>query len=166
MLSKSRPRIDSMLHQFHYLCELPIEESPQVITPEDIATLEAQVATIKDPSFSIDMPANQLPLGVPASYWLSIREYDQVAAAAILDLPVILLCPGRDYQVTDVDVGLWKGSLGEKENVVIKFYKKLNHLFIEGEGHSFPAEYFREGGHVDANAMRDVIGWIKECIGK
>jgi hypothetical protein len=45
-------------------------------------------------------------------------------------------------------------------NVTFKLYPKLNHLFIEGEDRSTPAEY-QHAGHVAEIVIRDIAEWIQ-----
>ena len=40
---------------------------------------------------------------MPAPYWLDLRDYRPAELAATLDLPIVLLQGGRDYQVTVAD---------------------------------------------------------------
>ena len=59
------------------------------------------------------------------------------------------------------DFNLWKKALGENKNVTFKSYPKLNHLFIEGEGKSTPAEY-ETPGHVAEYVIDDIVNWVKK----
>jgi len=47
------------------------------------------------------------------------------------------------------------------ENVQFKLYPKLNHLFIEGDGKSTPAEY-DSPGHVAEEVVAYIAAWIKQ----
>jgi fermentation-respiration switch protein FrsA (DUF1100 family) len=74
--------------------------------------------------------------------------------------PILILQGGRDYQVTSEDFQGWKDSLSSRENVQFRLYPKLNHLFIEGERRSTPAEY-EVPGHVAETVIEDIAAWIK-----
>lgn len=50
--------------------------------------------------------------------------------------------------------------LSGRDNVEFKLYPNLNHLFVEGEGRSKPAEY-RVPGHVAEDVIGDIAQWIK-----
>jgi len=54
---------------------------------------------------------------------------------------ILILQGERDYQVTMKDFALWRAGLKGRSSVTFKSYPKLNHLFLEGEGKSLPAEY-------------------------
>lgn len=154
---------DSALRQINYL--VSIEHDPPFATQEFATALETQVETIKSPEFSPNTSTEELPFGAPASYWLSVKEYDQVATAAKLDIPIAILQPGRDYQVTvEDDLEKWKVGLekGGKKDVTFKIYEGLNHLLIAdgGEGQATPDAYAKEG-YVDESVVEDICAWIK-----
>lgn len=123
--------------------------------------LEAQVARVKDPKLSKTTPSAGLPGGAPAVYWLSLRAYDPRRVAEGLKLPMLIVQGQRDYQVTMEDYQGWKETLSDRENVQFKLYPKCNHLFVEGEGQSTPAEYAKPG-NVAEEAVDDVAAWIRE----
>ncbi len=98
--------------------------------------------------------------GAPASYWLDLRDYDPVTAAA-LERPTLILQGERDYQVTMAeDFAAWKDALGDAGNVTLKSYPRLNHHFIAGDGPSTPGEY-QQLGHVDAQIVAATAAWIE-----
>lgn len=150
----SRPLEDLIVEQFLYLAELG--EVPL----RAVEAIKEQVARVKDPKLSPDTPAADLPLGLPASYWLSLRECEPTRIALKLSMPMLLLQGERDYQVTMADFAGWKKLLAERKNAELKSYPKLNHLFVEGAGKSKPTEYQKEG-HVAAEVIADVAAWVK-----
>jgi hypothetical protein len=79
--------------------------------------------------------------------------------AAKLEMPMLILQGGRDYQVTRKDFALWKDRLGNHKNVTLRLFDDLNHLFITGSGPSMPAEY-QQAGHVDAKVIGAIARWI------
>ena len=72
---------------------------------------------------------------------------------------MLILQGERDYQVTLEDLAGWKTYLSGQSNVEFKTYPKLNHLFLEGEGKSAPAEYL-DPGHVPVYVIDDIARWI------
>lgn len=158
---------DSALRQIRYLSS--IEHNPPFATVEFAQALEKQVAVIESPEFNVKAVAEDLPFGAPASYWLSVKEYDQVVTAANLDIPIMILQPGRDYQVTvEDDLEKWKVGLDKagKKDVTFKTYGALNHLLIGdgGDGQATPDAYAKEG-HLDENVVVDICAWLKEHSG-
>ena len=80
--------------------------------------------------------------------------------AQTLAQPLLILQGERDYQVTMEDFGRWQAALQGRENVTFKSYPALNHLFMEGEGPSSPAEY-EQAGYVAEEVIRDIASWIQ-----
>ena len=75
--------------------------------------------------------------------------------------PLLIIQGGRDYQVTQTDFENWKTALTGKPEVSFKFYPKLNHLLVPGEGRSSPEEY-EKSGHVADAVVEDIANWIKK----
>jgi dipeptidyl aminopeptidase/acylaminoacyl peptidase len=121
-----------------------------------------KVAKVKDPALSLSTPASQLPMALPASYWLSVRGYDPPAAAAGLPQPLLILQGERDYQVTpEDDFALWRKGLAAKKNVSYALYPRLNHDFFAGDGPIGPDEYLKKSGHVEAKVIEDIAAFVK-----
>ena len=94
----------------------------------------------------------------PHSYWLDMNKYNPVMTAKELKTPMLFLFGARDYQVTDVDINLWKDGL-KSTNVEFKTYINLSHFFIDGIGKSLPSEY-NKSGNVDIEVINDISKWI------
>jgi dienelactone hydrolase len=125
-----------------------------------------QAALAGSPDLSPSTPATELPFGFPASYWLDLRGYDPVSAAAALGKPMLILQGGRDYQVTvEDDLSRWRAGLSHRADVTIRVYDADNHLFFPGAGPSTPAEYER-AQHVDPAVVADIAGWLTPGRGK
>ncbi len=154
----ARPLEDLILEQTTYLASL--EGTPSAATQQKLDQLKRQVALVKSPSLSRSTPAADLPLGIPASYWLDLRGYEPAEAAAKLPQPLLVLQGARDYQVTTADFALWEAALGGKAGTKLILYPDLNHLFETGTGKSTPAEY-QLVGHVDAKVIDDIAAWVR-----
>jgi len=126
-----------------------------------VEQLRQQVARAKDPALTAAAPRSEMPLGAPASYWLSLRDYHPAPVAATLRLPMLVLQAERDYQVTMEDFDGWKKALAGRKNVTFRSYPKLNHMFLEGEGVSSDEEYLKPG-HVPRVVVEDMASWVKE----
>lgn len=159
LAGSTRPMEDAILAQMNYI--LASEPSiPQAKKDETLNAMKTKVAAVKDPKLSASTSAKDLPLAIPAEYWLDLRAYKPAEAAAQLKQPMLILQGERDYQVTMEDFNGWKAALGDRKNVVFKIYPKLNHLFIAGEGKILPAEYMRPG-RVDQTVIDDIAAWVK-----
>jgi len=153
----TRPLEDAIPEQYAYLFSLDgslsAEEQKQLDQAKEQA---AKVRSLKpeDANSAVSI------FGAPASYWLDLRGYDPAKFAKTLKQPLLVLQGERDYQVTMADFERWKEALASKNNVSLKVYPELNHLFISGTGRSTPSEY-AQAGHVDQRVVEDVATWIK-----
>ncbi len=155
----TRPFEDTILDQVTYLSGLSgaMTDRQQV----ELEELRTKVARVKDPNLSDRVPAKDLPLDVPAAYWLDLRGYRPAEVAKSLAMRIFVLQAGRDYQVTvQGDFPAWQEALADKPNATLKLYPKLFHLFIPGEGPATPQAYLVEG-HVSQEVIQDIAGWIR-----
>ncbi len=157
MAGSARPLEDLVVEQSAYLAGLDKSISDQ--ERQALDTIQRQAARVKDPALSPDTPPAELPLGLPASYWLDLRAHPVTADAARVTQPVLVLQGGRDYQVTREDFDLWKKLFSSKKNCVFKWYPELSHLFIAGHGTPSPDDY-AQAGHVDETVVSDIASWI------
>lgn len=127
---------------------------------DELEKIKKQVLRVKDSKLTSDTPSSELPLGASAVYWLALRDYHSTEVAIRFHKPMLVLQGERDYQVTMVDFEGWKKALGDRKDVKLKSYPKLNHLFMEGEGKAKPAEY-ETAGHVAQEVVDDIAKWIK-----
>ena len=138
----ARPLQDVVLEQVRYLAdadgEIDAEEQAGI---DEITTKAAAVATL-----AADTPASETLLGLPARYWIDLRQYDPVTVARELPQPILIVQGGRDYQVTpDGDFARWQAAFADDPRVQLRLFPALNHLLIAGEGPSLPGEYAQPG---------------------
>ena len=155
LAGNTRPITDLVVEQLDYL--LSLSDKPTDAEKKKIDDIKKQMARLNDPK----VDEKEVVMGAPASYWLALRKYDAAATAAKLKMPMLILQGERDYQVTMADFAGWKKVLADRKNVQYKSYPKLNHLFVEGEGKSKPAEY-DVPGHVSGEVIEDIAAWIKK----
>ena len=106
-----------------------------------------------------DSASTQILLGAPASYYLDLARYDPALAMREVNLPLLVLQGMRDYQVTPDQLDDWLKTLGDRSDLTVKRYEKLNHLFLAGEGPPSPADYARPG-HVELQVISGIADWI------
>ncbi len=147
-----------MVSQSNYLAKLDGEISEQ--EKAELDQLKKQVDYLRD-SLNEFSEQHKLPLNVPASYWVSLRDYHPGQVANELTIPMLCLQGGRDYQVTVTEFELWKDALKSHSNVDFKEYSKLNHLFLEGEGVPNPQEY-QNHSHIPYVVIKDIGTWINK----
>jgi len=158
LAGSTRPLEDLILEQVSYL--LSLDNPPVEAQQKKIDELRQQIARVKSAELSNQTLASELPLGIPASYWLDLRDYDPAVAAQKIDKPLLILQGERDYQVTMADFARWKSALEAHPRATCLSYPQLNHLFIAGQGKSSPAEYFTPG-NVAAAVIDDVAAWVQ-----
>lgn len=157
LAGSTRPMEDLILEQTRYL--LSLDGPPNADLEKQVQQLEQQIAKVKSPDLDAKTMGSELPLGVPASYWLDLRDYDPAAAAKELKVPLLILQGERDYQVTLADFARWKEALADNPNAKLITYPQLNHLFMPGKGKSTPVEYLTPG-NVDEHVVRDISEWV------
>ncbi len=155
----TRPLEEVTVEQYKYIFNLDGELSEN--EKEELEKLKEKIKRIIDPNLSVDDSPSELILGATPSYWLDLRGYKPAKTAQEINRPILVLQGERDYQVTMKDFENWKKALSDKDNVQLKSYPKLNHLFMEGEGTSKPSEY-EKPGHVAKYVVDDIAEWIHE----
>ncbi|WP_344240709.1 alpha/beta hydrolase family protein [Kribbella hippodromi] len=151
MAGDTQPMHHAAVRVMRYLAET----SPEAVPPGTIELFQRQAAAVDSPDLSPE--TTDLPFGLPASFWLDLRTYDQVATAAKLDVPILILQGGRDYQVTVADdLPAWRTGV---PNATVTVLDADNHLFFPGTGPSTPADYQTEG-HLDPEAITTILNWL------
>ena len=160
MAGGTRSIEETILDQYTYLYNLSGKITEQ--QKAELDALKEKVDKLKDPKFIENISRQDLPLGMPVAYWKDLHNHDPVTIVKTLDMPILVLQGGRDYQVLESkDFKGWKDALNQKTNATFKLFKKLNHLFIAGEGKSTPQEYMVEG-HVEKDVIDSIVQWIKK----
>ncbi len=151
------PLEDLMVEQVKYLSNLD-----GTLSAEEKQAIQSY-EFMRDNVKKIDSQASLSPeelFGIPAAYWLDLKDYKPAELAKKIDKPLLILQGERDYQVTMKEFNLWKEALGNKNNVTFKSYEGLNHLLMYGTEKSSPNEY-NVPGAVDERVIEDIGGWIK-----
>lgn len=130
------------------------------------ANIEAREKALADEQALLDKadqthpPAGSFD-GAPQTWWFSLHEYDQVAIARSLSVPILILQGGADFQVSPkLDFDVWKQALSGKSNVTFHLYPGLGHLFTPVGKTGTPADYTKPA-HVDPKVIADLANWIK-----
>jgi uncharacterized protein len=148
----------AIVRQVRYLASL--DPDAEAASRAAIDDLTEKARLVDSPHLSPATPAERLPLGTPASYWLDLRAYDPAATAAELGKPMLILQGGRDYQATvDDDLARWRAALGDNPRVTVRVYPPHNHLFAPGSGPCTPGEY-EPAQHVDGAVIADIAHWL------
>lgn len=143
-----------------YLASLDPGPGSAAAAQSAIETLTKQAEMVDSPGLGPATPADRVPLGWSAAYWLDLRGYDAVGTAAVVNKPMLILQGGRDYQVTVADdLAGWRAGLAGRADVDIRVYEADDHMFFPGAGPSSPERYAAPQ-HVDPAVVADVADWI------
>ena len=156
LAAPARSLLDLLPEQNHYL--LNADGSINAQEQQFLDDLQHKIDTVRSDAPIAD---KDTPLGLPAHYWRTFDKIDPVADAQSVDMPMLLLQGGRDFQVIDTDWQLWRKAFADTPRVTFHHYPALNHLGIAGEGAGSLDEY-QLPGHVDAKLIADVAAWVKE----
>ncbi len=160
MAGPTRNLADVGLAQYRYIASAG---GPQAAAVKKlIPAYEEALKRVKDPKLSPKTPAAELPMGIPASFWLNLRGYHPDRVAAGLEMPVMILQGQADYQVTMVDFAAWKKALKGKKNAVLKSYPRLGHTFVDlKKKKALPMDYFKITGHVAKAVIDDIARFVR-----
>jgi uncharacterized protein len=151
MAGDTQPMHHAAVRVMRYLANT----TPEAVPPGTVEEFERRAAVVD--SLTAETPSAELPFGLPASLWLELRDYDPVATAAKLDLPILILQGGRDYQVTVTDdLPAWQAGL---PRATVEVLAADNHLFFAGSSPSTLADY-QSSGHVDPQALATILNWL------
>ena len=160
LAGSARPLEDVILDQMTYVLSLSMPDP--AVRQQQLAVLKKQVELVKDPNRLPTAKASDLPLGVPAAYWLDLNAYHPEKVAQTLKQPMLFLQGEGDYQVTRDDFQIWQDVLGGRSDVQFIMYPGLSHLFmpIEGGQKATPATY-TVAGHVAEEVVNEIGSRIK-----
>lgn len=158
MAGSTRKLEDMIVDQFEYIYAQSGMKSAE--QESDIAKLKVQAAKVKDANLSSATPAKDLPLGMPAVYWLDLRAHDPATEAKAITKPLLILQGDKDYQVTSEDLDGWKKALAGRSNVSIKTYAGLGHCFTPSGVMPSPKDYDKPQ-NVSADVIDDIASWLK-----
>jgi dienelactone hydrolase len=160
LAGSARPFEDVILDQMTYVLSLSVPDP--VVRQQQLAALKHQVELVKDPKRLPTAKASDLPLGVPAAYWLDLNAYHPEHVAQTLTQPMLFLLGGSDYQVTREDFQIWQDALGGRGDVQFLLYPGLSHTLmpVEGGHKATPATY-TIAGHVAEEVVNEIGSWIK-----
>ncbi len=157
----AEPLHRKMLEQTRYIIGVSEITDPAALAKAEAAEKEIAAACDRiDRMLTGEEEAGPI-LGAGFPYWKDLLEYDGPKQAAELQIPIYFLQGERDYQVTMKDFALWKAACEGKPFATFKSYPKLDHLLIEGEGKSKPADYMVRGKNVSKELIDDIAAWVK-----
>lgn len=107
-----------------------------------------------------DIAPDSVILSAPASYWIDINNYDQLATAKKLTKKILVVQGENDFQVSAQDFNIWRAALVANKNVSFKLYPDLNHLLSSQKQRGTGIQY-RTPANVSPKLIDDIAIWIK-----
>jgi len=159
LAANARPITEVSMDQVRHYYEIP--DGISVLEQRRIDRLRAAFDRLEAGGYAPDRVVE----GFPASWWTSLLEYDQVATAQSVDVPLFLAQGGRDFQVlADADFGRWRSVLADRADTRFERYPALSHLFHPGTAPSLREEYtFHD--NVAESLVADLAEWIRDAVG-
>ena len=154
-----RPIEDLIMEQTEYLLSID-EKTPEENKKQYIDLLKSKIGYLKD-SMGIDSDKRKLPFNIPASYWMSLEEYNlnNPKNRKKIKKPMLVLWGEKDYQVRETDFNLYKKYFTKKKNE-FKSYKNLNHILMLSNGTMGPSEYSSTQRNIPEYVVDDLVGWL------
>lgn len=158
MGAPSQPVFELLPVQFKYLFGL--DKHMSLVEKKVLRRVNKQAEMMRNGNFQSIKSKTFTGTYWPPSYFEFMQNYSPVSTLDSTECPVLILQGGRDYQVP-LESQFVPFQTAHHENPLIKFrvFDDLNHLFLFGEGPSFPSEYIRPG-HVDPQVIDAISDWI------
>ncbi|MFC6729838.1 alpha/beta hydrolase, partial [Natronoarchaeum mannanilyticum] len=154
LAAPARPLPDVFVEQYEYLANLG--DHSLDVAQNQLQAARNMAEQIRNGNYEDDEQLFQ----ESGAFWDSIADYDQVATAADLSVPMQFLQGQRDYQVSpEDDFGLWQSELSDDSDAAFESYEQLNHMFMPGYGTSVPAEY-SVPNNVAESVVTDLADWL------
>lgn len=107
-----------------------------------------------------DIAPDSVILSAPASYWIDINNYDQLASARRFTKKILVIQGENDFQVSVQDFNIWRTALAANRNASFKLYPDLNHLLSSQKQKGNGMQY-RTPANVSPRLIDDISVWIK-----
>ncbi len=157
----ARPLGETIWSQYNYIFNIDGDLTNE--EQKKLDDMQVKINNLEKLDSNANIPADSLPMNVPAAYWLDLRKHPLIGEITEVSRPMLILQGVRDYQVTTEDFSMIKTVLTEKsenKRIDFKLYPSLNHLFIEGSSSSTPDEY-NTADNVSGEVTIDITNWIK-----
>lgn len=155
MAGSTRPLLELMAEQYEYI----FMEDGSVNEVE-----KKQLDELKQSSQDLlaGRPVTGVLAAVSKSYIEQLDAYDPLATVRTLGIPILVVQGARDYQVLPgKNFENWKKALADHQRATFHLYPTLDHLFMSGQGSSYPRDY-ADPRNVSEDLIRDLVSWIAE----
>lgn len=159
LAASARPITEVVRDQYRYL--LSVDGELTAADEEQLASIDAAMTRVENGEVAPDERVQ----GLPGSWYASLLEYDQVATAQTVSLPLFVLQGGRDYQVPpDPEFERWRAALADRPETRFARYPDLSHLFQPGAEPSLGMEY-NFPDNVAESVVVDLAAWVDSVTG-
>jgi alpha-beta hydrolase superfamily lysophospholipase len=150
---------DAVTDQFQYLANLDgnIDEQEK----EFLEELAIKVQNAKNISQNDKLMPRQLPLGLTASFWKYLENYNLADYASKLNKPMLFLQGTNDFQTSDKDWQIWEELFGKKQQTTMMRLQGLNHLFHQSSANPTQEDYLKIGS-VDKTLIEVIFNWLNK----
>ncbi len=155
--SSPRPLPDQLLDQYIQLLSAEMSFTDMQAA---VQQLERQTQNAKSLKLGTDMPADSLPLQLPAPYWQYLQKFDAVAGFWQTNAKLWFLRGGNDYQSQAIDLQQWEMRLLGRDRVNFSTLPQLNHLLMPSL--DVPAtKAYQHQNNLDAAVIKTISDWLK-----
>ncbi len=102
---------------------------------------------------------------VPFSYWYSLMKEDPRIKIKKLKIPILIIRCENDAQLYKKDSEIWENATKNMSNVIIKKFKKINHILSEYSKKSTGNEYV-EKMSISHELAFFISNWINKISGR
>jgi dienelactone hydrolase len=156
--SSPRPLPDQLLDQY---IQLLSAEMGFAAMQAAVQQLERQTQLAKSIKLSAHLPADSLPLQLPAPYWQRLQKFDPLAGYWQTDAELWFVRGGNDYQSQAGDQEQWEMRLLGRSKVRFSTLPQLNHLLMPATDSISPTKAYQKQNNVDAAALKAISAWLE-----
>lgn len=155
----ARKLTNIIIDQNKYIFELSKDTSQAM--KDEFKNAMTELEKTKITKLLPNMKPDSAIAGLPASYWIDLNNYDQLATAKKLNKQrIYILQGGNDFQITETDFNIWNNELNKKKNVTLKLYPELNHL-LSVQTEKGTVMQYQKPANVSEQLIDDLANWIK-----
>lgn len=147
--------------------DIILDQNELLLGSMGIYTEEQIKATLKPIKDMVDQIKNLtaknegIYLGIPASYWVSLKQLGYRQALQESTIPTLILQGEDDLQISyEKDYQVYYELLKDQSNVTFQSYEGLNHIFMPS--HPDDITFVYKDGTVANVVIDDISTWIKE----
>lgn len=124
-----------------------------------VQQLERQVRRAKSSSLAQEVPADSLPLQLPAPYWQHLQRFDPAAGYWQTNARLWFVRGAADFQSQAEDQQAWERRLLGRDKLTFTTFPSLNHLLMPSLDLS-AREAYKRPNHIDPGFLHSLADWI------